>query len=74
MNKNTYTTHHDSQRVLDARKRLVEAFHAMHVDQRISVSVELARQLDSAWQNYDRAIVAQWRQQHDNGQPKGPIF
>jgi hypothetical protein len=64
----------ETQRVLDARKRLVEAFHAMHLDQRISVSEALATELDRAWASYDRAIINQYRQDVEADGRPGPIL
>ena len=39
--------------LIDARQRLVNAIHAMHVDQRIIVDSALANELEMAWDNYD---------------------
>lgn len=48
----------DSNDVLAARRRLTDAMHAMHADQRIVVSEERARELEAAWAAYDAAIRA----------------
>lgn len=45
-----------SDRVLDARKRLTAAMHAMHADPRILVDPDLARELAAAWEDYDAAV------------------
>lgn len=42
--------------VLVARRRLTDAMHAMHIDQRIIVDEERAKELDAAWNAYDAAI------------------
>jgi hypothetical protein len=49
---------HETHQVLEARRRLTDAMHAMHADQRILVDVERARELDVAWDAYDAAVLA----------------
>jgi hypothetical protein len=48
----------DTPEVLKARRALTDAIHNMHADQRVRISLELAQQLDKAWDAYDAALVA----------------
>jgi hypothetical protein len=49
---------YETPEVLAARRRLTDAMHAMHVDQRIRVDMEAARELEAAWDAYDAAVLA----------------
>lgn len=46
----------DERVVIGARRRVVNALHAMHLDQAIHVSQTLANEIDAAWSAYDRAV------------------
>ena len=41
-----------------ARRRVANALHEMHVTQQIWISVELAHEIDAAWNAYDAAVLA----------------
>ena len=48
---------YETSDVVVARRRLTDAMHAMHVDQRIRVDLAAARELDAAWDAYDAAVL-----------------
>ena len=47
----------DTPETLACRRRLCDAIHAHHVDQRVIVDSALAAELDAAWDAYDASIV-----------------
>jgi hypothetical protein len=49
---------YETPEVLEARRRLTDAMHAMHVDQRIRIDTDLAQRLEAAWNAYDAALLA----------------
>lgn len=47
----------DTEQVRAARRRLTDAMHAMHSNTMIRVDERLARQLDEAWETYDKTLT-----------------
>lgn len=55
------------EEVIAKRRRVVQALHAMHVDVRIRVDTDLARELDAAWDAYDAAVEDRALESRDAG-------